>query len=185
MTDEEIVELYWQRSEEAIACTMRQYGAYLMKIALNILHIQEEAEECTSETYLSAWNQMPSDRPARLLPYLGRIVRCLSLNRYDYLKAQKRRTDFTLQLSELEECLSSNLSTEEIYEGHAMGEVLTAFLKTEDEQSRNMFIRRYWYSDSVKQIARRFGVSESKVKSQLFRVRGRLKEYLEREGYVL
>lgn len=107
MTDLEIVELYWRRSEEAISCTMKQYGRYLLKLAANILRLREEAEECVNETYFSAWNQMPPDRPAKLLPYLGRIARCLALNRYDYLTAQKRNTDFTLQLSELEECLSS------------------------------------------------------------------------------
>lgn len=111
MTDLEIVELYWRRSEEAISCTMKQYGRYLLKLAANILRLREEAEECVNETYFSAWNQMPPDRPAKLLPYLGRIVRCLALNRYDYLTAQKRNTDFTLQLSELEECLSAPDST--------------------------------------------------------------------------
>lgn len=83
MTDSEIVALYWQRSEEAISRTMEAYGRYLFRLSANILHIREDAEECVSETCLTAWNQMPTDRPARLLPYLGRISRCLSLNRLD------------------------------------------------------------------------------------------------------
>ena len=185
MTDHEIIELYWKRSEEAITCTMHQYGIYLMKLALNILHIHEEAEECVNESYLSAWNQMPPDWPNRLLPYLGRIARCLALNRYDYLTARKRGTNFDLQLSELEECLTSGNSTEQQYDEHAVADVISAFLRTQDEESRNMFIRRYWYSDSIKQIARRYHVHESKVKSQLFRTRNRLKDYLRKEGYTL
>lgn len=183
MTDTEIVELYWQRSEEAIAQTMGRYGAYLMKLALNILHIREEAEECVNETYLSAWNQMPSDRPQKLLPYLGRISRCLALNRYDYLNAQKRGADFTLQLSELEECLSGPDLVEQQVDEQALAKTISDFLRTLDEESRNMFIRRYWYSDPIKEIAKRYAVRESKVKSQLFRVRGRLREHLRKEGF--
>ena len=105
MTDPEIVALYWKRSEEAIVCTMQKYGRYLLRLAQNILRLREEAEECVNETYLSAWNQLPPDRPERLLPYLGRISRCLALNRYDYLHAQKRSANLTLSLSELEDCL--------------------------------------------------------------------------------
>ncbi|MBD5083565.1 MAG: sigma-70 family RNA polymerase sigma factor [Clostridiales bacterium] len=185
MTDNEIIELYWKRSEEAIFCTMREYGGYLIKLTMNILHIREEAEECVNESYLSAWNQIPPDRPAKLLPYLGRIARCLALNRYDYLNAQKRGTDFILQLSELEDCLSSGDTTQQQVDNHALSQAISAFLKNQDIESRNMFIRRYWYSDSVKEIAKRYGVRESKVKSQLFRLRGRLKNYLIEEGFSL
>lgn len=185
MTDYEIVELYWRRSEEAISLTMERYGRYLLKLAMNILHLWEDAEECVNETYLSAWNQMPPDRPAKLLPYLGRIARCLALNRYDYLKAQKRGADFTLQLSELEECLSAPDSTLSGYEEKALADAISAFLRGLDGESRTMFIRRYWYSDSIGEIARRFSVRESKVKSQLFRIRGRLKNYLQEEGFAV
>lgn len=185
MTDEEIVELYWQRSEKAITCTMQRYGAYLMKIALNILHVREEAEECVNESYFSAWNQMPSDRPGKLLPYLGRITRCLCLNRYDYLSAEKRNGSFKVLLSELEDCLTPGDVTQQQYEAKEIADAISRFLRTQDEESRNMFLRRYWYSDSIEQIAGRFGVRQSKVKSQLFRVRRRLKAYLEKEGYIL
>lgn len=185
MTDNEIIELYWQRSEDAIFCTMREYGGYLIKLALNILHIREEAEECVNESYLSAWNQIPPDRPEKLLPYLGRITRCLALNRYDYLNAKKRGTDFTLQLSELEDCLSSGDTTQQQVDNQALSQAISAFLKSQDIESRNMFIRRYWYSDSAKEIAKRYGVRESTVKSQLFRLRGRLKNYLIEEGFSL
>lgn len=161
MTDLEIVELYWTRSEEAISRTMERYGGYLLKLAMNILHLREDAEECVNETYLSAWNQMPPDRPRKLLPYLGRIARCLALNRYDYMKAQKRCEDLTLQLSELEECLSAPDSTLSGYEEKALADAISAFLRGLDEESRNMFIRRYWYSDSIGEIARRYHVRVS------------------------
>lgn len=185
MTDFEIVSLYWQRSEKAISCSMQKYGLYLLKLATNILHIHEEAEECVNDTCMSAWNQLPPDRPDKLLPYLGRIARCLALNRYDYLNAQKRSTNLTLQLSELEDCLSASISTEQEYESTALAETISTFLWKQSEDDRNMFIRRYWYSDSIRQIAERYGLRESKVKSQLFRVRNRLKDYLKKEGYVI
>lgn len=185
MTDPEIVALYWKRSEEAISCTIEKYGRYLFRLAMNILNINEEAEECVNETYLSAWNQMPPDRPARLLPYLGRISRCLALNRFDYLNAQKRKSDLTVQLSELEDCLAAPDSVEQQYEDSELAAAISSFLREQDEESRNMFIRRYWFSDSIRQIAKQYGVRESKVKSQLFRIRGRLKEYLAKEGFTV
>ena len=101
MTDQTILDLFWQRSEDAIRCTAEKYGAYLMKIAMNILRQNEESEECVSDTYLSAWEQIPPDCPQRLLPYLGRITRCHALNRWDYLTAQKRNPEFCVQLEEL------------------------------------------------------------------------------------
>lgn len=185
MTDQTIIELFWQRSEEAIRSTAQKYGAYLMKIAMNILNHYEESEECVSDTYLSAWNQIPPTRPQRLLPYLGRITRCLALNRYDYLTAQKRDTELTLQLSELEECLTGADSPEAQYESGELAGAISAFLRTQSADARNIFIRRYWFSDSIAQIADRFRISESKVKTTLFRTRNRLRKHLEGEGYQI
>jgi len=185
MTDAEIVALYWNRSEEAIAHTMRTYGRYLMKLAVNILRLRQEAEECVNDTYLSAWNQMSPDRPEKLMPYLGRIARCLALNRYDYLTARKRSAEFTLQLSELEDCLPASGSVERQYESAELAAAISAFLRGLEEEPRNLFIRRYWYSDSIRQLAARYGTGENKVKSQLFRVRGKLREYLKKEGFAL
>lgn len=183
MTDQTIIELFWQRSEEAIRSTAQKYGAYLMKIAMNILSHYEESEECVSDTYFTAWNQIPPTRPQRLLPYLGRITRCLALNRYDYLTAQKRNSELTLQLSELEECLSGTDSPELQYESGELAGAISAFLRTQSADARNIFIRRYWFSDSIALIADRFQISESKVKTTLFRTRNRLRKYLEGEGY--
>ncbi|MBQ8398191.1 MAG: RNA polymerase sigma factor [Clostridia bacterium] len=183
MTDEQIVAQFWARSECAIQHTAERYGRYLLKIAANILHIHEDAEECVNDTYYTAWNQIPPDRPQRLLPYLGRITRCLALNRRDYLTAQKRSADFSLQLSELEECLSLTETIESQYEDGEVAAAISAFLRTLDKEKRVVFVRRYWFSDSIADIAGRFGLSESKVKSILFRVRKQLRLYLEMEGY--
>lgn len=183
MTDQAIIDLFWQRSEEAIRNTSQKYGTYLTKIAMNILHYYEESEECVNDTYLAAWEQIPPDRPQRLLPYLGRITRCLALNRYDYLTAQKRNAAFTVQLTELEECLSRPDTIESAYENGELSSAISAFLRTLDSEKRNIFIRRYWFSDNITEIARRFEISESKVKSILFRVRKQLRKYLESEGY--
>lgn len=185
MTDQTILDLFWQRSEDAIRCTAEKYGAYLMKIAMNILRQNEESEECVSDTYLSAWEQIPPDCPQRLLPYLGRITRCHALNRWDYLTAQKRNPEFCVQLEELAECLSSPDTVESQYEGQELSAAISAFLRTLDARKRNVFIRRYWFSDSFADIARRFGISEGSARILLFRVRGQLKAYLEREGYHL
>ena len=185
MTDLEIVALYWKRSEEAIACTMQKYGRYLLRLALNILHIHEEAEECVNETYLSAWNQLPPDKPEKLLPYLGRISRCLALNRYDYLTAQKRSVDFTVQLSELEDILSAPDTPQQQYERAELASAISDFLRSQSEEDRNLFVRRYWYSDSIRDIAKRYDLRENTVKSRLLRTRQRLKTCLEKEGYVL
>ena len=185
MTDQEIVTLYWKRSEEAIVCTMQKYGRYLLRLAQNILHIHEEAEECVNETYLSAWNQLPPDKPEKLLPYLGRISRCLALNRYDYLTAQKRSMDFTVQLSELEGILSAPDTPQQQYERTELATAISDFLRTQSEEDRNLFLRRYWYSDPIRDIAERYGLRENTVKSRLLRTRQRLKDYLEREGYIL
>lgn len=183
MTDQTIIDLFWQRSEDAIRNTSQKYGKYLTRIAMNILNYHEESEECVNDTYLAAWEQIPPDRPQKLLPYLGRITRCLALNRYDYLTAQKRNAEFTLQLSELEECLMGTDSIETQYESGEVASVISAFLRMQNPDVRNIFIRRYWFSDSIAEIAGRFNMSESKVKSVLFRTRNRLKRHLESEGY--
>lgn len=185
MTDLEIVALYWKRSEEAIACTMQKYGRYLLRLAQNILRIREEAEECVNETYLSAWNQLPPDRPEKLLPYLGRISRCLAFNRYDYMTAQKRNTELTVQLSELEDILSGPDSPAQQYESTELASAISAFLRSRNEQDRNLFVRRYWYSDSIGDIAARYGLRENTVKSRLLRTRRRLRDYLEKEGFAI
>lgn len=185
MTDESIVAQFLERSENAIKDTAEKYGRYLMKIAGNILCLPEDAEECVNDTYFTAWKQIPPDRPQKLLPYLGRITRCLALNRHDYLTAQKRSVEFEVQLTELEDCLNAPNTVESQYEQGELTAAISDFLRTLNPEKRNIFIRRYWFSDSIIEIAERFSLSESKVKSILFRIRKQLKKHLESEGYCI
>lgn len=183
MDDNLIIDLFWNREEIAIRHTARKYGNYLCKIAFNILHVNKEVEECVNDTYFAAWNQIPPKRPKKLLPFLGRITRNISLNRYDYLTAKKRNGTFDILLSELEDCLSSSANVEKTYENGEISRIISDFLMSCDSDTRNVFVRRYWFSDSISDISKMFNMSESKIKSMLFRTRIKLKGHLEKEGY--
>jgi len=186
MTDIEILDLYWARSESAISETSRQYGSYCLAIAMNILRNRDDSEECVNDTYLNAWNAIPPQRPAVLSSFLGRITRNLSLDRYKAQKAQKRCSgETTLLLSELEDCIPSRSMVDDKVEAKALEEAIDSFLSTVRNDDRVFFVRRYWYADSVSEIANRFAVSESKVKTSLFRTRNKLRIILEREGIVV
>jgi RNA polymerase sigma-70 factor (ECF subfamily) len=183
MEDETIISLYWARSESAVAETAKKYGGYLFKIAANILKNKQDSEECVNDTYMKAWNAMPPERPVKLPPFLGRITRNLSINKYEKRNAKKRGGDETaLIFDELEECIPSRDNIEKDYEGGLTGEMISRFLRTVSEESRIVFVRRYWYADSVALISGRLKISQSKVKTTLFRTRAKLREYLEREG---
>lgn len=186
MEDEKIIDLYWARQEAAILETDKKYGNYCRSISLHILKNQEDCEECVNDTWLRAWDTMPPKRPDFLSAFLGKITRNLSISRYRMNRAEKRGGgEMDLLLMELEECLPSGKDVEKEIEEKETARAIDRFLYGVDEESRNMFVRRYFYVDSVKEIAERFGVSESKVKSRLFRTRNRLREHLEREGVVL
>ncbi|HEY8349215.1 MAG TPA: RNA polymerase sigma factor [Clostridiales bacterium] len=186
MDDEMILDLYWARSESAISETANKYGSYCTKIAVNILQNSEDAEECVNDTYHKAWDSIPPQRPANFRAFLGRITRNLSLNRYKEQRTQKRGGDnITLIYSELEECIPSNSNVETEYESGLVAGAINSFLLTLDKESRIVFVRRYWYADPIQAIAERFGMSESKVKSMLFRTRKKLRAYLENEGVIL
>jgi len=181
--DKIIIQLFNIRSEMAIHRTSEKYGSYLMKVCMNVLNKKEESEECTNDTYLAAWNQIPPDQPLRFLPYLGRIAKNIALNRYDYLKATKRNSHFDLVLSELEDCISDVNQTEDYILEKELATVISQYLRTLDEKSRNVFVRRYWYSDSVREIAKMFGISQSNTKVILHRTRNGMRTYLAKEGY--
>ena len=185
MQDEQIIRLYFARSEEAIRETAAKYGTYLYTIAKRILHSEEESEESVNDTYHSAWNAMPPKCPDNLKLFLAKITRNISLDRLDYLLAKKRNTDVTILLDEIAECIPAGQSVEEAMESARITEVLNAFLHTLDQPSRILFVERYWYAKPVKEIAYERHYSESKVKSILFRTRKKLKVYLEQEGIVL
>lgn len=186
MEDERIVELYWARSEKAISETADKYGRYCYSIAYNILHSREDSEECVNDTYLKAWNAMPEERPRRLAAFLGRITRNLSLNRLEKYEAKKRGAgQVPLALEELQECVPSADNTEQIVDDMALADLLNRFLASSGAEKRKIFMRRYWYLSSVAEIAKAYGISESKVKMSLLRSREELKRYLEKEGVAL
>ena len=186
MDDIKIIDLYWERSESAIDETALKYGNYCTKIAMNILQNREDSEECVNDTYLKVWDAIPPQRPTKLSAFLGRITRNLSFNRYTARSTQKRGgTDIELLLSELEECIPSVSSVEADYEAGQTARIIDAFLASAKPGNRIIFVRRYWYADSITEIASHFDMSESKVKSILFRTRNKLKDYLEKEGVVL
>ena len=178
MDDLQIIELFFSREEAAIRETEAKYGKLCLHIAGNILGNPEDAEECVQDTYLAVWNQIPPTRPANFPAFLCRIARNLSLKKLEYNTAEKRNSDACIPLSELEGILPAkdNVETEDLTA------LINAFLRTEKELSRKIFLRRYWFFDPVSEIARQFACSESKVKSILFRTRNRLREYLKKEG---
>ena len=186
MEDSRIVDLYWARSEKAISETRNKYGRYCYSIAYNILHNNEDSEECVSETYLNAWNSMPEQRPDRLAAFLGRITRNLSLNRWERNTAQKRGSgQVALALDELQDCIPASDSTERIVDDRELTDLINGFLASISAEKRKIFMKRYWYFCSVRQIAAELSVSESKVKMSLLRSRNELKQLLEKEGVEL
>ena len=183
MTDADIVTLYWARDEQAIAQTAQKFGAYCRKIAMNLLGSQEDAEECENDTWMAAWNSMPQNRPDKLAPYLGRITRNLALDLRERQNAKKRGGGQTeTVLEELEFCLPAGDHTAQEVESAETARSISAFLRSQPEQARNIFIRRYWYCDATADIAKRYGIGESKVRVTLHRMRTKLKAYLEKEG---
>ena len=180
MEDEGIVHLYLQRSQQAIMETKNKYGAYCRAIARNILSNRSDIEECENDTYLAAWNTIPPNRPQKLSVFLGRLTRNIALDKYGYNTAKKRNREFDVVLTELEECLASPDTVETEYAAGELANVINQFLYAIDEQARNLFIRRYWYSDSIEDLSVRFNMSGSKVKSLLFRTRNKLRAHLDK-----
>ena len=186
MEDATIVELYWQRHERAIEESKSKYGAYCRAIAQRILNDVRDAEECVNDTYLGAWNAMPPHRPASLGTFLGKITRNLSLKRWRMLSAAKRGGgEVALSLDELEECVSADGSVDDGLEAEELAKMLNGFLAGLPKDDRRMFMCRYWHFDSIGDIARRFGFTESKVKMSLKRTRDKLAGHLKREGVNL
>lgn len=182
MEDREIVELYWQRDERALTETESKYGRYCLAIANNVLGDREDARECVNDTYLAAWRAMPPHRPAILSSFLGRITRRLSLKKLRERSAEKRGGgSAALSLEELEDCIPSGQRIDESIEAAALAELVNAFLATLPRTERRVFLRRYWYFDSIRDIASRFGFSEGKVKMMLKRARDKLRAQLEKE----
>lgn len=183
LDDNSIIGLFFRRSEEAISRCAEKYGAYCGKICMNILCDGQDSEECLNDTWLGAWNAIPPQRPGSLGAFLGKIARNLALNRLASRTAAKRRGD-TVPLEELEECIPDARAADSM-DARELGRMISDFLKTQPEAARRVFVCRYFYCDSVRDIAARFGFGEGKVKSLLFRTRLGLKKYLEGEGVQL
>ena len=184
MEDEKIVDLYWQRSESAIRETEIKYDRYLTKIAYNILADAEDSRESVNDTYLAAWNSMPPHRPGVLSTYLGKLTRRISIDCFRRRTRQKRGgSEYEVSLSELGDCVSGGNTTEEIVNVRLLADAIGIFLRLQSEEARNAFIGRYYYLDSLKEVADYCGMTESKCKTLLFRTRVALKEYLREEGF--
>lgn len=186
MEDGQIVSLYWQRSESAITATQQKYGSYLLTIARNILSDPEDSEESVNDTYLAAWNSMPPHKPQVLRTYLGKLTRRISIDCFRRRNREKRQaSEYALSLSELEECLAGGTMPEEMLEEQALADAISRYLRTLPERARNSFIGRYYFLDSLGEVARYCGMSESAAKSLLLRTRRGLREFLQKEGFLL
>lgn len=183
MTEEQIVDLYWERSETAIEETEREFGRYFHYIAYSIVKNDEDAKEVVNDTYLKAWNTIPPERPNPLKAFLGRMTRQLAINRLEQNTAKKRGGgQYICVLEELQECLPDGTEEEQIVEQIVLETALNQFLRQLPEESRRVFLRRYWYMQPIAEIASDFSMSESKVKSMLMRTRNKLRRKLEQEG---
>lgn len=184
MTDEKIVELYWKRDESAIDATSKKYRPYLTKIAYNILGNNEDVNESINDTYLAAWNSIPPNRPKTLSVYLGKLTRRISIDIFRKKNRNKRKaSEYALSLSELANIASDAPSPHEKVENELLSKKISEFLKSQKSIERNVFIGRYYYFDSVKEIARYCNLTESNVKTILHRTRQSLKKHLKKEGY--
>ncbi len=185
LEDSAIIALYNERNEEAIAATRTKYGRFCYAIAMNILHQTEEAEECESDTYHSAWRHIPPDQPGYLRGYLGKITRRLSISRYRKNHAAKRDGGMELVLDELEQCIPSGECPEQQLEAKELGELISQWLKGLPKDQRQIFVRRYWYGDSLEDLAKKTGLPKALLSQRLSRMRSRLKTCLEGQGVQL
>lgn len=184
--DSRIIELYFERNESAVAETDKKYGAYCMTVSKNILGNEEDAKECLNDTYLAAWNSIPPKIPEKLSLFLGKITRNLSLNRFRKNEAKKRGGGTAdIVFDEIGEIISGSDNPEEKFERKEIIGAVNEFLRTLPEEKRSIFICRYWYFDSIEDIAARFGKKESGIYSSLERTRKNLRKYLSERGYEI
>lgn len=183
MKDKDIIDLFRNRSEDAIRETAKKYGKYCHYIAYNILYNEQDSEECVNDTYFKAWGNIPPHNPDKLSSYLGKITRNLALNKWDYYNANKRgKGQVLVVLEELQECFPSSDTVEQIVDEIHFSNVFNRFLASLPKYKRIIFMRRYWYMSSIKEICEDFNMRESKVKMLLFRLRNDFRVYLEKEG---
>lgn len=185
MDDEKIIALFGNRSEMAIAQTDARYGPLCRGIAGKLLQSPEDVEECINDAYHALWNSIPPARPSSLGAYIAGITRNLAMKRLEYISAEKRSLVVRESLEELDDCVPATIGPEQIYEEKALKEAIIRFLQRQKQLHRVLFLRRYFFFDSIKEIKENYGLSESKVKSSLMRTRNKLKVFLIEEGYDL
>lgn len=186
MDDEKIIELYFERSEQAISESGAKYGAYCFKVAFNILDNHEDSEECVNETWFRSWNAIPPKRPSRLAAFFARITRNLALDIVDEKTAAKRGGgEYIAALEELSECTASSSGAEDEFSRKTLEEDINRFLKAAAVRECDIFLSRYFYLETISEIARRYGLKESNVTVILSRTRKKLREFLIKEGYVV
>lgn len=184
MEDSRIVDLYWTKNTDAIAESSRKYGPYCFAVADNILCSREDSEECVNDTWLHAWNAIPPQKPQKLRMFLAKITRNLAFNRFAERTAEKRGGgEITLVLDELAECLASESDVEGAYAAEELGRCVQTFVRDLPEREGNLFVRRYFFTESVAEIAKRYGLTENNVMVILCRVRKKLKKHLVKEGF--
>ena len=186
MNDHAIIELFFRRDQAGILEAQEKYGAYCLSVARNILENQEDSQECLNDLWLKVWNAIPPERPKLLRAYFAKIIRNLAINRHQAQRAQKRAGDrFTLSLEELADCIPDPDTTEEALWTRELGRSLNAFLETEKEPDRVLFVRRYFSCQSCAEIARDLGLSPGQVRTRLSRIRDRLRKYLNAQDVFL
>ncbi len=185
MDDKQIIELYFERNEQAIRETEKEYGRFCHRIAMNVLGIHEDAEECVNDTYYSVWKQIPPTVPEIFKVYLGRITRNLSISRFRAMRAKKRYNSMEIMLSELNDCVPSSANVEQSMEVMQLSEYISQWLDDLSEEDKALFVCRYWFGDEVQELAKKCGISASKMAQRMLRLRKSLKAALEKKGVVL
>ena len=185
MDDKQIIELYFERNEQAIKETQDKYGAFCHRIAMNILGIHEDAEECVNDTYYSVWKQIPPTVPEVFKVYLGRITRNLSISRFRAMRAKKRYSSMEIMLSELNDCVPSSSNVEQTIEVMQLSDYISEWLDSLPEEDCALFVRRYWFGDEVQELAKKCGITAAKMAQRMLRLRKSLKDALEQKGVAL
>ena len=184
LKDHEIIDLFFERSEQAITELISKYGAAIRKVASNVLGNGQDVEECQNDTYLQVWNRIPPTRPENLGAYVCRIARNVSLKRYHANTAQKRNSHYDVALEELEATIPALSTVETDYAAREMTRYLNHFLRRLSADDRYLFMRRYWYGDGISEIAKNLRISPHSASVRLFRLRQRLQKYLQKEGMI-
>jgi len=183
--DNNIIELFFARAERAIMELSAKYGTACSRIARNILKNALDAEECVNDTYLAVWNTIPPERPNPLKTYIFRIVRNIAIAKYHANTSLKRNSYYDVALGELESCLAAFVTVEQEIDANELSKQIDRFLARLDEESRMLFVRRYWYSDSISDLSDRFQTNNNNVSVRLSRIRNKLKRHLRKEGYEI